>query len=41
MILSEKKLMAVKYGDHKGNEEQWGYFNGYTAEDVSRITGSS
>ena len=29
--------MAVKYGDHKkGNEEQWGYFNGYTAEDVSK-----
>ncbi|MCH1983060.1 hypothetical protein MCG98_10835 [Ruminococcus sp. OA3] len=36
-----KKLMAVKYSDHKENEDQWGYFNGYTADDVSRITGSS
>lgn len=36
-----KKLMAVKYSNIEGNEEQWGYFNDYTAEDVSRIIGSS
>lgn len=38
---AKKKLMAVKYSNIEGNEEQWGYFNDYTAEDVSRIIGSS